>query len=133
MRTLTTCVLALASAVIVATATPEAQNQSGAAGAAAPAAPAAPKGNVETGKKLYSSYGCYQCHGYAAQGGQAGPRLAPRPIAFNVFSRYVRLPTGQMPPYTTKVVSDQELADIFAFLSSIPAAPAVNSIPLLAR
>ena len=70
-----------------------------------------PPGNAEEGKKLYASYGCYQCHGYEAQGSNAtGPRLGPRPIAFAAFSRYVRQPTGQMPPYTTKVVSDADLA-----------------------
>jgi len=36
-----------------------------------------------------------------------------------------------MPPYTVKVVSDKELADIYAFLQSISQPPAVKSIPLL--
>ena len=87
-------------------------------------------GNAEAGKKLFVSYGCYQCHGYEAQGSNAtGPRLGPRPIAFAAFSRYVRQPTGQMPPYTAKVVSDADLTNIYAFVSSRPA-PAAN-IPLL--
>jgi len=38
-----------------------------------------------------------------------------------------------MPPYTGKVVSDQEMADIYAFLLTIPAPPAANTIPILAR
>ena len=91
---------------------------------------AAPAGNTQNGKKIFSSYGCYQCHGYEAQGGP-GVRLAPRPIAFAAFSKYIRQPAGEMPPYTAKVVSDKELADIYAFLQSIPAPPAVKSIPLL--
>jgi ubiquinol-cytochrome c reductase cytochrome c subunit len=91
----------------------------------------APRGNLENGKKIYVSYGCYQCHNYAANGGGAGPRLAPRPLAFPAFSRYVRQPTGQMPPYTAKIVTDQELADIYAFLQTIPAPPDVKSIPIL--
>jgi mono/diheme cytochrome c family protein len=96
----------------------------------APQPNAAPAGNVETGKKLFVSYGCYQCHGYEAQGSSAtGPRLGPRPIAFAAFSRYVRQPTGQMPPYTVKVVSDADLTNIYAFVQSRPA-PASN-IPLL--
>ena len=91
---------------------------------------AAPPGNAEAGKKLFVSYGCYQCHGYEAQGSNAtGPRLGPRPIAFAAFSRYVRQPTGQMPPYTAKVVSDADLTNIYAFVSS-RLAPAAN-IPLL--
>jgi len=95
-------------------------------------ATAAPAGNAEAGKKLYVSYGCYQCHGYEAQGSSAtGPRLGPRPIAFAAFSRYVRQPTGQMPPYTTKVASDTDLANIYAFVQARPAPPPVQSIPLL--
>ncbi len=90
----------------------------------------APAGNATNGGKIFVSYGCYQCHGYAAQGG-AGARLAPRPIAFALFSKYVRKPTQQMPPYTAKVVTDQELADIYAFLVTIPPPPDANSILLL--
>jgi ubiquinol-cytochrome c reductase cytochrome c subunit len=95
-----------------------------------PATGDAPAGNVQNGKKIYSSYGCYQCHGYEGQGG-VGPRLAPRPTAFAAFSKYIRQPTGEMPPYTVKVVSDKEAADIYAFLQSIAPPPAANSIPLL--
>ena len=82
---------------------------------------AAPAGNAENGKKIYTTYGCYQCHNYAAHGGGAGPRLAPRPIAFQAFTRYIRKPTNQMPPYSEKMVTDKELADIYAFLLTIPA------------
>jgi len=93
-------------------------------------ATAAPAGNVDEGKKLYDSVGCYQCHGREAQGSSAtGPRLGPRPIAFAAFSRYVRQPIGQMPPYTAKVVSDADLANIYAFVRSRPE-PA-KEIPLL--
>jgi ubiquinol-cytochrome c reductase cytochrome c subunit len=96
----------------------------------APQQNTAPAGNATEGKKLYVSYGCYQCHGHEAQGSSAtGPRLGPRPIAFAAFSRYVRQPTGQMPPYTTKVVSDADLTNIYAFISSRPA-PA-TTLPLL--
>ena len=132
MRVIATLVLPVAAAVAIAAAALEAQTP-GPASKPAPSAQAAPKGDVANGKKIYSSYGCYQCHGYEAHGGQAGPRLGPRPIAFAAFSRYVRTPTGQMPPYTNKVVSDQELADIYAFLLTIPAPPAASTIPILAR
>jgi len=36
-----------------------------------------------------------------------------------------------MPPYTTKVLSDAQLEDIYAFLKSIPAARPLKDIPLL--
>ena len=99
--------------------------------ATAPATTPAPAGNAETGKKLYTNYGCWQCHGYEGQGGAAGPRLAPRPLPFAGFSRYVRRPTNQMPPYTAKVVPDSDLEHIHAYLMSRPAPPAASSIPLL--
>jgi cytochrome c1 len=36
-----------------------------------------------------------------------------------------------MPPYTEKVVTDQELADIYAFLKSLPEPSKAKDIPLL--
>ena len=99
---------------------------------ARPAAAAAPTGNADNGKKLFTSYGCYQCHGREAQGSTAtGPRLGPRPIAFAALSKYVRQPTGQMPPYTSRVVSDADLTDIYAFLQARPQPPPLDSIQLL--
>ena len=38
----------------------------------------------------------------------SGPRIAPDPVPFEVVLRYVRKPSGEMPPYTAKVISDQE-------------------------
>ena len=96
------------------------------------AAAQTPAGNAQNGQRIFESYGCYQCHGHDAHGG-AGARLAPNPIAFERFSRYVRRPTGEMPPYTAKVVSDRELTDIYAFLKTIPAPPPAKSIPILNR
>jgi len=94
--------------------------------------PTAPSGNADEGKKLFVSYGCYQCHGREAQGSSAtGPRLGPRPIAFSAFSRYVRRPTGQMPPYTSKVVSDADLANIYTYVQTRATPPAAQGIPLL--
>jgi mono/diheme cytochrome c family protein len=95
--------------------------------AAKPAA--APKGDAANGKKLWDAIGCYQCHGYSAQGG-AGPKLAPPAIPFAGL-KYIRAPKGEMPPYTEKVVSEQQLADIYAFLQTIPKPPDPKSIPLL--
>ena len=88
--------------------------------------------DASQGRKLFESYGCYQCHGLEAQGGLGtGPRLGPQPISSAAVRKYVRQPTGQMPPYTAKVVSDKDLADIYAFLQSVKKPTAVKEIPLL--
>jgi len=88
--------------------------------------------NPENGRKLFARFGCYQCHQREAQGAAAtGPRLGPHPVPFASFTRYVRQPTGQMPPYTAKVVKDSELADIYAFLQSLPEPRPAKDIPLL--
>src|SRR5262245_27165515 len=92
----------------------------------------APRGNAETGKALFMKIGCYQCHGREGQGSTAtGPRLNQNPITYSRFITYIRKPTGEMPPYTVKVVSEQQAADIFAYLQSLPKPPAVESNPLL--
>lgn len=90
-------------------------------------------GDAKNGKRLYDVYGCYECHGGQAQGSPlSGPRIAPEPIHFGSFVRYIRIPSGQMPPYTSKVTTDAELTDIYTFLQSIPHPPDVKKIPLLA-
>lgn len=91
----------------------------------------APAGNADTGRMLYRKTGCYQCHSDQGQGGTQGPRLGPNPMAFRAFARYTRVPTGEMPPYSVKVMSDQEVADVYAFLRALPPAPPLSSLPLL--
>jgi mono/diheme cytochrome c family protein len=88
-------------------------------------------GNAENGKRLFVKFGCYTCHGYQGQGGTAGAKLAPKPIATAALIAYVRHPSGTMPPFTAKVATDAELTDIHAFLSSVPAPPPAKDIPLL--
>ena len=94
---------------------------------------AAPSGNSESGKKIFTKDGCYECHGREGQGAAqgAGPRIGPLQLSFEAFTKYVHQPTGQMPPYTSKVISDQELADIYAYLQSRPKAAPSKDIPLL--
>jgi mono/diheme cytochrome c family protein len=91
----------------------------------------ATEGRVAAGATLYRKTGCYECHSNEAQGGAQGPRLGPDPISFARFSWYVRYPTGAMPPYTAKVLSDEDLADIYAFVAARPEPPPLTEIPLL--
>ncbi len=90
------------------------------------------RGKAQNGKRLYASYGCYQCHGGQAQGSiLTGPRIGPNPTGFSGFVRYIRQPAGDMPPYTSKLVSDTDLADIWAFLKGLPRPQDLDKIPLL--
>jgi mono/diheme cytochrome c family protein len=86
---------------------------------------------AENGKRLFEKDGCYECHGYAAQGARDGPRLAATSLSLQALTRYVRRPFGGMPAFTAKVVSDQELSDIYAYLKSFPPAKPAKDIPLL--
>jgi mono/diheme cytochrome c family protein len=92
-----------------------------------------PAGNAQNGKKLFMSDGCYECHGRQGQGAaQTGAaRIGPPQLPFEVFQSYVRKPANQMPPYTSKAISDQDLGDIYAYLKSIPMPPKGKDIPLL--
>jgi mono/diheme cytochrome c family protein len=87
---------------------------------------------VNEGAALYKKNGCYECHVNDGQGGPQGPRLGPNPIPQPRFVAYVRNPSGDMPPFTAKVISDDDLAKIYAFLQSRPTPPPVKDIPLLA-
>ena len=89
-------------------------------------------GDVKNGKRLYDNYGCYECHGGQGQGSTlSGPRIGPDPMQFSSFVRYIRRPTGQMPPYSAKITTDAELTDIYAFLQSLPQPPDAKKIPTL--
>ena len=87
-------------------------------------------GNAENGRRLFIRDGCWECHGYAGQGGRDGARLADTALSVAQLTRYVRKPTGAMPAYVDKVLSDQELADIHAYLKTLPAKQA-KDVPLL--
>jgi mono/diheme cytochrome c family protein len=91
----------------------------------------APAGNAENGKRLFVKETCYYCHGYAGQGGRDGARIAATALNADALIRYVRRPAGAMPAFTDKLISDQELRDIYAYLKSLPVAKASKDIPLL--
>jgi mono/diheme cytochrome c family protein len=87
--------------------------------------------SAEKGKTAFVQHGCWQCHGFQGQGGVAGLKLAPDPIAFETFSAFVRGTNRFMPPYQEAILSADDLADIYAYLQSIPKPADYKSIPLL--
>ncbi|HKQ46256.1 MAG TPA: cytochrome c [Rhizomicrobium sp.] len=95
--------------------------------------PAAPKGTAKAGQALYMRVGCFQCHGTSGGGSAVGPKIAPDPMPFEAFARQVRTPRLVMPVYTTVILSDRELADIYAYVKSVPPAKSYKDIALLNR
>jgi mono/diheme cytochrome c family protein len=89
--------------------------------------------NPSNGQRLFVKDGCYECHGYLGQGSTStgGTRLGPPQIPLSAFVSYVREPTGQMPPYTVKTISNEDLAEIYNFLKSVPPPPSLKTIPIL--
>jgi mono/diheme cytochrome c family protein len=126
-----TAVIGVTLIVIVGTAHAQRATQPAPQPTATPTVSEAAK-HVDAGAALYKKKGCYECHVNDAQGGPQGPRIGPNPIPLPRFTTYIRNPTGDMPPFTEKVLSNQELADIYAFLQARPQPKPVNSIPLLA-
>ena len=87
--------------------------------------------SAEKGKSAFLQHGCWQCHGYQGQGGVTGPKLAPNPIPFDTLSNFVRTTNRAMPPFSKDILSDEDLGDIYAYLTSIPKGPDAKDIPLL--
>jgi mono/diheme cytochrome c family protein len=87
--------------------------------------------SAEKGKTLFISYGCWQCHGTLGQGGNAGPKLAPDPMPYEALASFVRTTDRRMPPYKEAVLPNEDLADIYAYLQSVPKWPDYKTIPLL--
>ena len=91
-------------------------------------------GNPAEGKRLFLADGCYQCHGTTgAGGGPAGPMLAPSSLPLAAVKAKLRTPSGRMPVYTPAVLADAQIADIVAYLQSIPPGKPPQEIPLLNR
>jgi mono/diheme cytochrome c family protein len=98
------------------------------------AAESASKADPVNGKRLFMTYGCYECHGTTgAGGGVAGPRLTPNPLPFLGLKAKLRTASGRMPVFSEAVLKDAEIVDIYAYLESIPEGRSAREIDLLNR
>ena len=97
-------------------------------------AAAAADPSAENGKVEFVQHGCWQCHGFQGQGSvttSGGRVIANTLIPFDKFKAYVRDPGGAMPPFHAEMLSDSDLADIYAYLESRPKPELAKDIPLL--
>jgi mono/diheme cytochrome c family protein len=93
-----------------------------------------PAGDAAAGKRIYLSVGCFLCHGRSGQGGAfngPAPPLAQTELPAEALLAYVREPGGDMPPYVESQLSNQDVANIYAFLRSLPGRRPVREVPLL--
>jgi mono/diheme cytochrome c family protein len=98
------------------------------------AATAAADPSAANGKAELIKHGCWQCHGFEGQGSVAtsgGRVIARTQLPFEAFKAYVRDPSGAMPPFHAEILSDSDLADIYAYLESRPKPQPAKDIPLL--
>jgi mono/diheme cytochrome c family protein len=112
------------------------------AGAQAPAV----VGNAANGKALFTAHQCWACHGY---NGETGTRLLQENGSFvrrletvEGFVSFIRAPrpdqappagsTLSMPSYGVTSLSDQQAADLYAFIRTFKSTtPPLKDIPLL--
>ena len=77
-----------------------------------------PAGNPENGKRWYSMNNCYACHGVNGNDGKA-PVVSDLDMSFWRFKRIIRdAGSPIMPKYPEEKISDQDVADLSAFLKA---------------
>jgi len=88
-------------------------------GSGSPQAGPGPGGNPVAGQELFFANGCNACHG--DQGlGSIGPEIASTSLSLEeVISQY-RNPRNQMPAFPADRVPDEQVADIYAWLQTLP-------------
>jgi mono/diheme cytochrome c family protein len=95
------------------------------------------RASIANGESAYLRIGCQACHGTVGHGG-AAKRLAPDTLPMAAFATWVRNGSpgwsflAGMPAFSADVISDEDLADIQAYLASRPQPPPVEEIRLLA-
>ena len=78
-----------------------------------------PQGNPVNGQQLFFTNGCNVCHGDQGEGG-IGLTIAGTALTLEeVISQY-RDPRDQMPAFTPDVIPDEDIADTYAWLQTLP-------------
>jgi mono/diheme cytochrome c family protein len=91
-------------------------------------------GDPVKGEHIYLAVGCFECHGRAGQGGRFNypvPPLAQIELPAESFIAFLRAAPNDMPAFSADVLSDQDAADIHAYLRSLPGRKPVKDFPLL--
>jgi mono/diheme cytochrome c family protein len=103
-------------------------------GAASAGAQDAPAGDAAHGRMVFLKEACFTCHGRVGEGGAyntPAPVLAQTALPFEGFRGQIRNPVNDMPAYSDAVLSDKDIADIYAFVKSLPGPRSAKDIPIL--
>ena len=93
-----------------------------------------PIGDVANGRRIYLTVGCFTCHGRSGQGGAfngPAPILARTALPFDAFKSLIRAPSNDMPAFSDAVLSDNDIADVYAFLESLAGPRSPKDISIL--
>ena len=94
----------------------------------------APPGSAGNGKRLFIANRCFTCHGRAGQGGAyngPAPILAKTALPFDGFKAQIRNPVNDMPAFPAALLSDKDIADIYAFVQSLSGPRSAKDIAIL--
>jgi mono/diheme cytochrome c family protein len=94
----------------------------------------APAGDAAHGRTVFLKDACFTCHGRVGEGGGyegPAPVLAQTALPFEGFRAQIRNPVNDMPAYSDAVLSDKDIADIYAFVKSLPGPRSPKDIPIL--
>jgi mono/diheme cytochrome c family protein len=94
----------------------------------------ASSGDAINGKRAYLAAGCMYCHGRAGQGGAMNypaPPLAKTELPVDGFKGVLRQSLRDMPAYVEAVLPDKDVADIYAFLQTLPGRRPAKDIAIL--
>ncbi len=78
-----------------------------------------PEGNAAEGKRWYRMHNCHACHGEQGYDG-GGPDIANIDMRYRSFVHRLRnAETAVMPEFSEEKISNEDAADILAYLQSI--------------
>lgn len=77
-------------------------------------------GDAALGADLWASLDCGDCHGESGEGVYPVPAISRTRLNIDSFATAIRRGPADMPAYSTARVSDEEIAHLYAYLTSQP-------------
>ncbi|MGO9932253.1 MAG: c-type cytochrome [Steroidobacteraceae bacterium] len=103
-------------------------------GSASTLSQTATAGDAAKGKQAYLNYDCYTCHGRVGEGGNflyPAPPLAGLDMPTVALQAFLRAAPNDMPSFAPAILTNDDIANIAAFLKSLPGRRDPKDFPLL--